>query len=445
MTPPNAKEIPKIGLFSATLIVVANMIGAGVFSLSGELGQILPSHFGILLAWLIGGVMAFCGAATYGELSSHFTRSGGEYNFLSRIYSPALGFISGFVSIVVGFSASIALNAFQFAEYLKKVFTEAPPFGDAFVPVVAVGIVGIISLIHAVNVMGGVAFQNSFVLLKVALILLFIVAGIFALSGPEAVEVSIVPTSADWDLVFSSSFAGGLIQVFYAYLGWNAAVYITGEVKEPRKNVPRALLLGALTVTALYLLVNFAFLRSVPLDKLSGNLTIGALSAQTIFGSKAAAWLSLLIAFALASSISSMVMAGPRVTQTMGEDFRLFRVFSVRKAQGGPYLALALQFGVAAALLLTSTFGQILGYIGFTLSIFAMLSVAGIYFVRFKHGKPKDAAPALGYPVAPAIFILLSLWMIYSSLGDLFTAGAGIATLVVGYLIYIIASNSEKR
>jgi len=405
-----------------------------------------PSHFALMLSWLIGGVMALCGALSYSELSSRYPRSGGEYHFLSLIYHPSIGFVSGFVSLVVGFSAAIAANAYIFAIYahlLTPILSEK---------VFALLLITVLTVIHATNIHYGVAVQNVFALLKVGLIAFFIIAG-FVIPTDNPVSVNLIPTSSDWDQVFSKTFAVGMINVFYAYLGWNAAVYVTGEIKNARRNVPLALLIGTGTVTILYLLINFVFLKTVPIEALQGKVEIGALSGEAIFGVNIAKFLSFMIAFALVSSTSSMIMAGPRVTEAMGEDYPLFKWVVVRKGSGGPMIALGLQWAIATTLILTSTFFDILSYIGFTLSLFSALTVAGVYVSRMKDGAPDaGVAKVIGYPVTPAIFILLSLWMVVNTVIDDFTQNAfpkvtlaGTLTLAAGFALYFFTKQQQSK
>ena len=429
--PPPAPR-PLIGLRSATLLVVANMIGAGVFAITGDLARTIPSASALLLAWVVGGLMALCGALSYGELAARLPRSGGEYHFLSRLYHPALGFVSGFVSLVVGFAASIAANATAFGIYVATLVPGLDPV------VAALGLLTALSLLHAFNARFGVAFQDVFAVLKVALILIFIVAGLFvfdpAAAGVGALRV--LPTAADWDFVFNGAYALALISIYYAYLGWNASVYLAGEVRQSERNVPLSLMLGTLAVLVLYLLLNYVFLRSVPLETLTGKVEIGALAAEAIFGRTVGGVLSGLIAFALVSSTSSMILIGPRVTAAMGEDFPVYRLFARRTSQGGPKYALLAQWLIAGLLIATASFGQILQYIGFTLGLFSALTVLGVYVLRHREGPPTGLR-AWGYPITPALFILLCLWMVVQSLvSNPWTSVAGLATMALGLVVY---------
>jgi basic amino acid/polyamine antiporter, APA family len=468
---------PKMGLLSATLLVIANMIGAGVFGITGELAEGMkdatigsyPSGFVLLMIWLIGGVIALCGALSYGEVASRIPRSGGEYHFLTHIYHPALGFMSGFVSLVVGFAAAIAGNAHLFATYISTQ-------NDIGNPVwLAAGLIVVLTLVHALSFEAGVGFQNIFAILKVGLIALFIVAGIFFFPASEATSIQFLPQTGDLNMIFSGSFAMGLVGIFYAYLGWNATVYVMGEIKEPRRTVPLSLVIATISVMSLYLLLNYVFLRVTPLSELSGEVKIGYIAAGHIFGAEVAEILSLLIGVALVSSVSSMIMAGPRVTQTMAEDYPLLRLLGKRSPKGGPIYALLLQMSIALAIVFTGEFWTILQYIGFTLTIFSALTVIGVYLLRFRKepeaeldpidviGKdnaaievlrqqakiaagPRQISRTLGYPITPAIFLIACAWMVYNSIiGDWKVPLAGLSTLAIGFLLYIWMVKSDKR
>jgi APA family basic amino acid/polyamine antiporter len=417
------------------------MIGSGVFGISGDIAKHAPSHFAILLSWLIGGVMALCGAFVYSELSSSMPRSGGEYNYLSKLYHPSLGFVSGFVSLVVGFGAAIALNAVIFGEYMRAFVPGANPTLTASLLVTA------LTLLHAFYLRLGAQVQNGFTYFKIALIVLFILAGLFAVDSQYVQPLHLLPGSADWSAVLNKNYATAIIDVFYAYLGWNAAAYIAGEIKEPQKNLPRALLIGSLSVMTLYILLNIVFLRTVSLDLMMGEVKVGDLSARTIFGDQAGKILTAFIGIALFSSTSSMVMAGPRVTQSMGEDYEIFRKLAQRRVGGGPVWALFLQMLIALAIIFSATYYDILGYIGFTLSIFSALTVGGVFILRMRNkGGEAPAHKTIGYPVTPLVYITLSLWMvIHSILNRPVVVIFGVGTLVLGFAVYYFTKMSSKK
>ena len=364
--PPDEKR--PVTLFSAAIIVIANMIGIGVFTTLGFQVASLHSPFAVLMLWVLGGVGAFCGALCYGELGSMMPRSGGEYTYLSQIYHPAIGFLSGWVSMVAGFAAPIALAAIALGEYAGAIL----PGLDK--TVIAVSVIVILSLVHLANVRFGCHFQNLFTGGKILLIVAFIVLG-FLVTNPQ--DITLAPSASDLGSVFSPAFAISLVYVFYAYSGWNSASYIAGEILRPERNLPIALFWGAAFVSLCYCLINYMFLYTVPMSELSGQIDVGYLSAKSIFGQRGAAMMTVLICLALISSLSSLIMVGPRVTQTMSEDMKRLRFLATRNASGAPVYAIILQAVVAIFLTLTATFNAVLTYVGFTLALFASLTVAG--------------------------------------------------------------------
>jgi APA family basic amino acid/polyamine antiporter len=424
-----------INLFTAICMVVANMIGTGVFTSLGFQSVEIKSGFALLFLWLVGGIFALCGALCYGELGAAMPRSGGEFHYLSQTYHPMLGFISGWVSITVGFAAPIAAAAIAFGQYFSRVFPVATPM--AIAPFVVI----IISLIHANNLKLGSYFQSVFTVLKVLLIVVLIGCGLF-IAEPQ--NIQFLPSLKDVQLIWSSPFAISLVYVTYAYSGWNASVYVASEVKEPEKNVPRSLWAGTLLVMVLYLLLNFIFLYTIPLDELAGKLEVGYLAANRIFGAKGGEMMSLLISFGLLSSISSMVWAGPRVTQVIGEDIPFFKRLARRNSSGIPYYAILLQLSIVLLLVLTSTFEAVITYLGFTLTLSSFLTVLGVFVHRLKFPAAPRPYKTWGYPVTPLIFLAISLWMlIYILLGKPVESIAGLATIALGLPVYFLARKNQ--
>src|SRR6202166_2380073 len=237
----------------ATAIVVADMIGVGVFTSLGFQVKDIPSGFSILLLWAVGGVVALCGVFSYSELGAMFPRSSGEYNFLSRAFHPAFGFLAGWVSATVGFAAPVALAAMAFGEYGKSVLPGAPPL------VLAVGMVWLVSIVQLSGVRHSSTFQLISTILKVVLIVAFLIAG-FVIGIPQ--PVSLAPEASDFAHIASAPFAIGLVFVMYSFSGWNAATYIIGEMHMPQQNLPRALLAGTQIVLVLYVALNAGFLHN---------------------------------------------------------------------------------------------------------------------------------------------------------------------------------------
>ena len=384
-------------------MVVANMIGTGVFTTSGFLLADLKSPRTVLAVWLVGGVIAMLGALSYGALARRIPESGGEYMFLSRTLHPLAGNIAGWVSLVVGFSAPLAAAAFAFGAYAK-------PWLPGWRPQVAgtVLVLGFTAL-HAAHVQRGAWVQNAAVVLKVVLIGFFVAFGLTRLRFPEATGAPSSPVS---------DFAISLIWVSFSYSGWNAAIYIGGEVRDPERNLPLSLLLGAGVVTLLYVALNTVFVFATAPTELVGKLEVGQIAARALGGPALATWVTALVALVLISSVSSLIMAGPRVYARMAEDGYLPRWLAA--SEGPPRASIALQSTLALILLWSATYERLLTWIGFTLSLSTAATVIGLMVLRRREGA---GLRVVGWPWVPALFLLFVLFMtgftLWRGIGDL--------------------------
>ncbi len=427
----------KVGLTTAFSIVVANMVGTGIFTSLGFQIADIKSVFALLMLWIVGGIVAMSGALSYGELASKLPRSGGEYHFLSKIYHPMLGFLAGWVSFLVAFSAPTALAAMAMASYSNAFFG----YGNEIL--FALAIVIILSLIHSFQIRFGGQFQRIVTFLKIALILFFIIAGFFV---SDHQSLNLLPQKGDWDQVFSASFAVSLIYVSYAFSGWNASVYITDEIKNPAKNIPRSLILGTSIVIILYFLLNYIFLFTTPMEEMEGKIEIGFLSATYIFGDYGGRLMALLITLLLISTVSAMIWIGPRVTMVMGEDYPILRFLSKKNKFNVPVIAIWVQTTITVILIVSSTFDKVLVYAGFIMNLFTLLSVIGLFILRLKHPEIKSKYRVTGYPVTPLIFIILSLWTLaYLLLERPLESILGLLTVFAGLVIYYLNKIYIKR
>lgn len=357
-------------------IIVANMVGTGVFTSLGFQLLGIQSYFVLMMLWFIGGLTALCGALTYAELGANLPRSGGEYNFLGRLYNPCAGFISGWVSATVGFAAPVALASMTFAAYLSAVFPEIPRTLSACL------LLATLTFIHCVSRQTSGKFQQTFTALKVALILIFCFIIFFWGSSPQ--NISLAPKLGDENILFSGVFAISLIYVNYAYTGWNAVTYVISELDEPQRNLPIVLLVGTLLVMLIYLLLNFTFLNAVPIKIIEGELEIGVIVANYALGDHAGKAMGAILAVLLVSTVSAMTMAGPRVLQVIGEDFKPFRSLSRVNSRGIPTIAIMFQSSLAFLFIISSTFESVLVFSSFVLGINTLFSVVGIFILRQK-------------------------------------------------------------
>jgi APA family basic amino acid/polyamine antiporter len=427
----------KIGFNTAVSIVIANMIGTGVFTSLGFQVLGIESGFALIILWVVGGILALCGALTYGEIGAAFLESGGEYNYLSKLYHPAVGFISGWVSVTVGFAAPIAAAAVALGQYVSKVY----PSINAVI--LALSIIAIITLIHSINLKAGSLFQRIFTIVKVVCIIMFVGFGLFHV--PEHTVNFSADTTA-WNDIFSKGFAISLIYVTYAYSGWNAASYISGEMKDAKRNLPKALFVGTLIVMVIYTLLNYVFLYSVPIPELKGVLEVGYLSANKIFGVQVGQFMSLVIAVLLISTISAMVLAGPRVMKSMGTDIKGLRFFAVSNKNNVPYVAIIFQSVIAVVLVLTSSFQSLITYVGFTLNLFTFLTVAGIFILRFKHKHIETSYKTFLYPITPLLFLSIILFiLVYIMIEKPVESLYGLGTVLLGLFVYFITNKKEDK
>lgn len=420
----NSQSTYKFGLITTSAFVIANMIGTGAFTSLGFLLLNTSNFITILLLWLLGGIIALCGALAYGELGAAMPRSGGEYHYLSQIYHPFVGFLSGWASLIVGFAAPIALACMAFSNYLYKMFPALPS------PVViAVLVLTFITLIHAYDVKAGGVIQRYFTLFKILIILAFIVCG-FCLSDAQP-DIAYSVSSFTWDEVFSTGFAVSLVWVYYSYSGWNASAYMASEIKNPQRVIPRSLCISTILVTVLYILLNAVFLFSTPVNAMKGEIEVALISAQHIFGVNFGNVMGLLIAILLLSSISSMAFLGPRVSQVMGEDTYILRALSYRSKKGTPYVAIWLQYAVSFLLIITDSFALVTRYTGITLSLFAMITVVGVFVHRKRFPHASRPYKTWGYPFVPLLFIVLILWsIVYLIFDDFAKVASGEQTTV---------------
>jgi basic amino acid/polyamine antiporter, APA family len=415
-----------LGLTSATALVVASMIGSGVFSTSGFLLADLGSPWFVLAAWVAGGVQAALGSLCYGALARRIPESGGEYVFLSRTLHPAAGYVAGWISLLVGFSAPLAASAFAFGKYAQPWFGGLSPLWSGTFLIAA------FALIHGIEVRRGALLQNWAVFLTVTLISLVVIMALGKMDPPVG---EVYPS-------FSvSTFGVSLVWVSFSYSGWNAAVYIGGEVRNPQRNLPVSLILGTALVTLLYLALNTVFVFSAPVKELAGQLEIGRIAARAIGGPVFGEAVAGLILLALVGSVSSLVMAGPRVYSKMAADGYLPSWLSV--STGPPKTAMAVQAMMALLLLWTSSFEALLTYIGFTLGLSTAATVAALLVLRLREG---EALKVPGYPLVPWLFLLSVVAMTgFTVVQKPIQSLVGFSTILAGLVAWLFSRRVTKE
>ncbi|MZP65382.1 MAG: amino acid permease [Bacteroidales bacterium] len=440
----------KLGLFPATNIVVANMIGAGIFTTSGLLMAELHNPLLMVTLWGVGGIIALCGALSYGELGAAMPGAGGEYLFLSRLYSPIYGFLSGWVSFIVGFSAPIAASALGFSEY----FTRAVPGlgnwlqANGFMGLeitkktLAVAVILIFTFIHYRGIKYGARIQNALTILKILLIVVLLAGGFASGKGDFSnFHKGGSPGSglAGWKTIGLS-----LMWIMFSYSGWNASTYLGAEIKNPRKNLPGSLIYGTFIVMALYIGINILYVYGIEPKSMEGVISVGGLVMGNLFGKSAEVLFSILISFALFSSLSAFIIIGPRVYYSMAKDGLFFKMAGrIHKRFQVPSNSILLQALIAVILVLSGTFEQVLTYMGFALGIFPVLAVIGIW--KLRKTQP-DALRIKGFPIPQIIYITAGIMiLVLSFMESPLESSIAILTVVVGVPAYFLFKRNLKK
>ncbi|MFZ5448976.1 MAG: APC family permease [Thermodesulfobacteriota bacterium] len=445
----------KLGLFSATVLVVANMVGTGIFTTSGFIIKELQDPWALLACWAVGGLFALAGALCYGELGARFPRAGGEYVFLRESFGEPVAFLSGWVSLLVGFSAPIAAGAMAFAVYFLGSAGLKPEPGLTWtiqgltvltlspVTLLASGVILVFSLIHSHSLFLGSRVQNLLTVFKIVLILAFVFMGLGWGDG----SMSHFGETPPLNVLFSNRFATSLIFITFAYSGWNAAAYMGSEISRPTRNIPLALALGTLLVMCLYLVLNVTFVYGLSAQEMSGVLEVGEKAALALFGSRVSRIFAGAIALSLLSLISAMMLTGPRVYLAMARDGLFFRkIMKTGTRSGTPINAILLQAGLALVMVLTASFENLLIFIGFTLSLFSLITVAGLIVLRHGQPAPNLTYRTLGYPLTPIFFILCNLWIVlFSILNKPAVSLTGLAAVLSGVFLYLFFKRCYRQ
>ena len=408
---------PKIGLLGAVFLVVANMMGTGIFTTTGFLVADMPSRTWVMVAWMIGGGVALLGSLCYGDLIRQWPASGGEYLFLSQSLHPSLGYVAGWLSLLVGFSAPVAAACHAAGSYLQ------PWLWGVDERWVGTSCLVLFSFFHGKGLRWGGHLQNGLVLLKLIILVLCVIWVI-----PRMPEIETGPT---WEFELDT-FSVSLVWIYFSYCGWNAAVYLAGEIARPTQTVPIALILGTLIVIIFYLALNLIFLWAGPLEYIAGKENIATITFESLGGPILGKVLTLAIVIALLTSVSAMTMAGPRVYAQMAEDGYLPEIFTPAKQPG--WTNILLQGVLALLMLWIPSFQGLIAYMGFTLGIGASLSIIGLMKRKRQHPK---TCQVTGWPWVPGAFLMVVSWVtLFSIWREPIPSLFGILTLLIGWLVW---------
>jgi APA family basic amino acid/polyamine antiporter len=417
----------QLGLFSAVMIICGDMIGSGIFFATGAIAETLPSPGGVLLVWIFGGLLALTGALSCAELSASLPYAGGDYIYIREAYGKLMGFLSGWSSFLVTFSGAIAFLAVSFTGFAAFFFpalgSEQALFSAGLLglsinvtvgTIFSIAIVLLISALHCIGVKQGTITQNVLTILKIGALAAIIALGVFFGKG----SAEHFKPLFDWGVIGKFSvFGAAFIPAIFAYSGWNAIIYIAGEVKQPERNLPRALLIGNLIVIALYLAVNMIYIYAVPVTEMKGALRVSEVATTALFGLQTSAWITAIITVSVLGALNVVTMLGPRIYYAMARDGVFFKSLArVHPTFGTPIGAIVLQAIWASFLILTGTFGTLFTFVSVIITLFSALTVGSVIVLRWKRPDLKRPYKLWGYPVVPIVFILAHLWIVWGSL-----------------------------
>jgi APA family basic amino acid/polyamine antiporter len=442
---PEGGLLKHLRLRSATGLVVASMIGAGIFTTTGFQASDLGHPGWILLLWIVGGISALCGALAFAELGAMMPEAGAEYVYVRETYGRTMAFTNAFIALFAGFSAPIAGAIEGLVAYLGYFI---PAFSGPDVIVAGITINDLASIlicwvlvsIHARGVKLGIAFSDTITFAKVVGIVLLIAAAFVFGSGDVSRLTFVSERFAEMNrLDFFGVLATSLIFVNFCYLGWNGAAYMAAEMDEPQRDLPRALLIGTGLVTLLYLGLNAVYLYGANVDELAGKVEVGLVSARVLFGSAGVTAVTALLCVSILASASAMTVLGPRLYYAFGQDFApLGFLAQASPKSGAPVQALVLQGVVTSGIILLGTVDQIFQYAGFTLTLFACLAVSCVIVLRITRPDAPRPFRMWGYPFTPILFLVISVWtMIWAIRGRPMESLLGLATALAGGILCV--------
>ena len=443
----------QLGLFDSIMMMVGIVIGSGIFLTTGIMAQSIPSAPLILLAWLAGGILTLTGALTFAELGAAMPEAGGQYVYLREAYGNFAAFLFGWILFLVSMGGSIAALGMGFAEYVGYFFpglstgrkllslTIAPfefNYSLSAGQLVAVAVILILSTCNYLGVVFGKLIQNSFTLIKLAVIVGFVILGL-ASSRVAPVEHAVNPMGMSFGSLLVG-FGIAIVAVSWAFDGWNNITYVAGEIKDPRRNLPVALVGGTLVITTLYMLVNLVYLRALSLSDMTGVVRIAERASTAMFGVTGAGLVSAAVIVSAFGALNGAIFVAPRVYYAMARDGVFFRrVGEVHPRFKTPAFAIGVQAVWAAALTLTGTYEQLFTYVMFVTLIFWLAGAASVFVLRRRHPDLPRPYETWGYPFVPLIFVVATLMILVNTLFARpieSLAGLGITALGVPAYLY---------
>ena len=423
----------KIGWKTATAIVISNMIGTGVFTTLGFQVVELQNTITIFLLWFIGGVLALFGAFCYAELGTFFKGNGGDYIYLSKTYHPILGYLSSWISLVIGFSSPVSLAALAMAKYMSVFQGD---FGIFF----AIAVILLVALALSFSLSLSGKFHNFFTFIKVSFVVVLIIIGVLLSQNPVHTSINF---NSSWEQeILFSAFATSLVFVTYAYTGWNSASYIAGEIDKPQKNLPKSLILGTVFVTFCYVFINYIMLKHAPIEALKGKEDVMGIAANYMFGSTFGKIVNVFIALQLVATISGYLWVGSRITQATASESKLWSFLAIQNKKNIPVRAIFAHAIIAIIIISTGSFKQIFLYTAFVLQLLSTLAISTAFFL--KKSDRKLFKSNLFY-VFPTIFVLFSGYILYFTfINNPKESIIGLVIVIIGILLYLFDKKIPK-
>ena len=438
-----------LGLFGATMLIVGNVIGIGIFTTPGVIAEAIPNPIGIIALWILGGILTLLGALTYVEIGTALPYAGGEYVYLREAYGPACGFLNGWTNFLVINPGSIALMSVAAIVYVNQLLPVFSPerfvfrvswsgihIGLSYTQCAAIAIIVGFSALNCLGIRAGSMIQNVLTTVKIGAIAAIVLFGFAGGRGSLRHFVPITEPKPSGNLLGTASLA--MICVFFSYTGWFTSTYVAGEIREPERNIRRSIIYGTVIVTAIYVMVNAAYLYAMPPQRMRGLVNAGEATAQILLGSSAATCVSAAILVAILGAINSVILTAPRIYYAMAQDGLFFRAAgALHPRHKTPVNSILLQAAWASLLVLMGTFNQLLTYTSVSMLAFSIMTAVGVFILR--KTRPEIRRPYLvpGYPWIPIIFIIAyALILVYVIVSKPWESLAGLGITAIGILWY---------
>ena len=417
----NEKDQPvklkrQLGLFDSSMMVIGIVIGSGIFMTTGLMAEAIPSASLILLAWVLGGLQMLAGALTYAELGAAMPKAGGQYVFLREAYGQLPGFLFGWIAFVAYISGTNAALAIAVAEHVgsfypslttQNIIIDVGSFSISGGQIFALSLILILSIINYLGIVFGKWIQNIFTVLKIGSILLFALTGLFISTGNH-IDMSLNTTNMSIGSILTGM-GIALVAVNWTVGGWEYITFAAGEIKNPKRNLPLALIIGTVTILTLYFLVNIAYLKVLPMDSLIGEIKVGEMTARSLYGPGIGGLFVLVIIVSMFGALNGNILVGSRVYYAMAKDHLFFsKAADVHPKFHTPGNAIIIQGLWAAVLTLTGTFEELITLVVFVNFMLWIASASTVFVLRKKQPDLDRPYKVWGYPYVPAFFIIFS-------------------------------------